>query len=276
MPIVPAILALPLLLPPRPSDAETGSAFAARVAELDDSSRYAAARDQILAGNVPDFLRDLVPVTLEGTDSAGGPREVTLFVTSDYLAIGCDDDHLQMPLDFLTAAEIARHTGFALPTPRVVDAIYEEAALRLEPIPLPPGNGMRSMAYVLEHKARVAAELDEQLDTGGAGAWLPGELVAGTNKDVVLTKELRARPGQEAIYGWHTSDGKPIQSLSLYHGSTYADYSHGIRLVANTILVDGEPMSYFAALADPAIAPLLSYEGPIASAERLLYPRAPR
>ena len=273
---IPAILALPLLLPPRPTDAETGSAFAARVASLDDSGRYAAARDEILAGNVPDFLRDLVPVTLEGTDSATGPHEVTVFVTPEYLAVGCDEDHIQMPLDFLTAAEIARNTGFALPTPRVVDAIYEEATLRLEPISLPPTSQMRSMAYVLEHKALVAAELDEQLDTGSAGSWLPGELVAGTNKDLVLTKELRVHPGQEAIYGWHTLDGKPIQSLSLWHGSTYADYSHGIRLVASTVLVDGEPMSYFAALADPAIAPLLSYEGPIVSAERLLYPRAPR
>jgi hypothetical protein len=264
-----------LAFPPRAEEAETGSEFAARIAPLGDHARYDAARDAILAGNVPDFLRDLVPVTIEGEDDDGVPHEVTLFVTPEYLAVGCDDDYVQMPLDFVTAAEIARRTGFALPTPRIVDAIYDEASLQLEPVPLPPGPQMRSMAYVLEHQERIAVERDEVLDTGGV-EWTPGELVAGTNKDVVITKELRARPGQEAIYGWHRTDGKPIQGLSLFHGSTYADYSHGIRLIASTVLVDGEPLSYFAALANPVIGPLLSYEGPIYRADRLLRPLLPR
>ena len=50
----------------------------------------------------------------------------------------------------------------------------------------------------------------------------------------------RANPGKIAIYGWHRLNGAPIQPLSTVHGACYADYSHGIRLVSETVLVDGK------------------------------------
>jgi hypothetical protein len=248
-------------LPARPSDAPTGTAFARAVADLGDHERYAAARDQILAGNVPDFLRTLVPVTLRG--AAAAAREVTVFVTPDYLSVGSEQDFLPIPLDFLTAASVAGQLGFALPTTRIVDVIYAQASVRLAPIPLPAGPQMRSMAYILEHRARVSVE---RASAAGAAT----ALVAGTQKDVVLTNRLRDMPDREAIYGWHRTDGTPIQPLSLVHGVGYADYSHGIRLVADTVLVDGRPRRYLDVLADPDVAPILSREGAIPDAAELL------
>lgn len=254
--------------PARPADALTGSAFAAHVAHLSESERYAATHDQVVAGNVPDFLRALVPIALERPAGVqAGPHEVTVFVTPDYLSVGTNEDHLTLPLDFVSAAAVARDLGFALPTTRIVDAIYTEAALRLDPIPLPAGPQMRSMAYILEHGIRVEAER-----AGRA----PGALVAGNQKDLVLTGRLRDMPDREAIYGWHRQDGRPIQPLSLVHGMHYADYSHGIRLVADTVLVDGAPRAYLAALADPEVAPWLSREGPIPDAAALMQPRDTR
>lgn len=254
--------------PARAADAPCGSAFAAQVALLGDHDRYLAARDQVLAGNVPSFLRTLVPIEIPRPASlVDGPENVTVFVAPDYLAVGSDSDWLTVPLDFVTGAEIARDLGFALPTTRIVDAVYREAAVHLEPIPLPPGPQMRSMAYILEHRDRIAAERGD-LPVGG--------LVAGTKKDVVLTGRLHAQPDREAIYGWQHLDGTPIQPLSLYHGSSYADYSHGIRLVSETILVDGVPRNYLSALSDPRIAPYLSEEGPIRDALGLMYPPGPR
>lgn len=254
-------------LPARPPDALTGSAFADRVASLGDRERYAAAEAEILAGNVPSFLRALVPITLaRPVGQQAGPAEVTVYVTPDYLSVGDDEDFLPVPLDFLTAARVADALGFALPTTAIVDEIYAEAALRLAPVPLPAGPAMRSMPYILEHSARIEAER--------AGR-PPGELVAGTKKDLVLTGRLRTLPEREAIYGWHRLDGKPIQPLSLVHGATYADYSHGVRLVSDVVLVDGQPRPYLAALADPEVAPLLSREGPIPDAVALMHPRAP-
>lgn len=250
--------------PTRSANALNGTAFAERVADLPEGERYDATRAQILAGNVPGFLRSLVPVTLtRPPKQIAGPEQVVVFVTPDYLSVGDDQDFLPVPLDFLAAAELAAELGFGLPTTRIVDAIYDMAALRLSPIPMTPGPQMRSMATIVEHRARIEAER--------AGR-PPGELVAGTKKDLVLTGRLRAMPDREAIYGWHRLDGQPIQPLSLVHGVRYADYSHGVRLVDDVVLVDGQPASYFAALADPLIAPLLSREGPIPDAEALMRP----
>ena len=264
---VPSASAAAEFIPVRPFNAPSGSDFASQVASLSDRERYQATLDQILSGNVPDFLRVLVPVALSRpSDVSAGASQVTVFVTPDYLSVGSDTDFLPVPLDFVTAAMVANTIGFALPTTRIVDAIYEAAALRLPPIPLPAGPYMRSMAYILEHRTRIEAE------AARAGRRV-GELVVGTKKDLVLSARLRTAQGREAIYGWHRLDGQPIQPLSLVHGDTYADYSHGIRLVSDTMLVDGQPHSYLAALADPLLAPLLSREGPIPDAVASMHPK---
>ncbi len=73
-----------------------------------------------------------------------------------------------------------------------------------------------------------------------------------------------------AIYGWHRGNGKPIQPLSTVHQQSYADYSHGIRLVSDTAFVNDRPVSLTQLLADPAYAPILSSEGPIRDPMALL------
>jgi hypothetical protein len=91
-----------------------------------------------------------------------------------------------------------------------------------------------------------------------------GALAAGIKKDVVVTNRLVERPDHVAIYGWHRLDGTPIQPLTTVHVNWYVDYSHGIRLVKRTVLVDGNPRDIRDVLADPVLHPLLSDEGPIA------------
>ncbi len=88
-----------------------------------------------------------------------------------------------------------------------------------------------------------------------------GALVAGHKKDVVIANKLFMTPGKVAIYGWHKSDGKPIQPLYTGHGASWVDYSHGIRLVSRRILVNGKAKTIDEVLADPALAILLSNEG---------------
>ncbi|MGA2877426.1 MAG: hypothetical protein ABSG13_00590 [Bryobacteraceae bacterium] len=90
-----------------------------------------------------------------------------------------------------------------------------------------------------------------------------GALVSGHKKDVVLTSRLTTHPGQIAIYGWHRATGAPIQPLSTMHGAGYADYSHGIRLVAKTAMIDGTLRLVSEILRDPTLARILSDEGPI-------------
>ena len=90
-----------------------------------------------------------------------------------------------------------------------------------------------------------------------------GELVAGVKKDVVVTNRLAEKPNRVAIYGWHKLDGKPIQPLSIVHSESYVDYSHGIRLMKRTVVVDGKPRDVRHALYSADLRDLLSDEGPI-------------
>lgn len=250
-----------LPLPERPRGAPGGHRFAAEVAPLPDADRYAAAVEQVLAGNIPAFLRPMTAVELVAPPSHDGPDRVTVFVTPDYLCLGGDDDFLRIPLDLPGACRVARRLHLALPTPRIVDAIYRHAATVLAPAPIPPSSLMRSMAVVQEHQAMIEAARHGRPIR---------PLLAGHKKDVVLTGRLHARPDRVAIYGWHRPDGRPIQPLSLVHGKGYADYSHGIRLLSRTVLVDGVPVDYFSALADPRIGPVLTREGTIPAGEGLL------
>lgn len=58
--------------------------------------------------------------------------------------------------------------------------------------------------------------------------------------------------------------------MSTVHGERYTDYSHGIRLVYDRILINGKEDSIFTAIQDPLTAPALTYEGIIANMKSLL------
>jgi hypothetical protein len=70
-------------------------------------------------------------------------------------------------------------------------------------------------------------------------------------------------PKPVVIYGWHQLNGQPIQPVYNGHGETYADYSHGIRLVLDSVLVDGVAKTFLQLLADPVFSVLISDEGVI-------------
>ena len=90
-----------------------------------------------------------------------------------------------------------------------------------------------------------------------------GAIVAGVKKDVVITNRLGEKPNRVAIYGWHKLDGQPIQPLTIVHVNWYVDYSHGIRLLKRTVMVDGKPRDVRAILHSAELCGLLSDEGPI-------------
>ncbi len=249
-------------IPHRASDAPVGSEFARRVESLSGPERDAQIRAELLAGNVPQFLRRLAPVTVAGSDSAH-PVQITVCVLPDYLAVGSDADFVFVPLGLEAALDVAGRFGFDLPTPKLVDAIYAESAVKLAPQPLPAGDQMRSTDYVVHHTQLIASQRSE------LGAPL-GQLTAGDKKDLVLTSRLWMVPGRVAIYGWHRAVNEPIQPLSTVHGARYADYSHGVRLVSSIVYVNGVRRSIEEVLAEPALSALLTREGPLTRiAERL-------
>ncbi len=253
-------------IPARPADAVSGSEFARRTTGKSGGERQREAVAELERGNVPEFVRTLVPVRTRYAPPGGETVTATLWVSPDYLAIGDDGDFLRIPLTYPSATRVAARWHFVLPTRKIVDAIYEQAPSQLEPRPMKPGPKMRSSVYYLAHQRTI----EEQL----AGRPL-GELVAGHKKDVVLTNRLKTKKGRIAIYGWHQAKGRPIQPLSTVHDARYADYSHGLRLVYEKVWIDGEPRSFYELIEDPELAPVLSYEGAIAGARALLRPPPP-
>jgi len=242
-------------IPGRATGAPGGKQFAQTVQSLSGVERDALTQSELLSGNVPQFLRRLIPVTVSGSDAAH-PVQLTVCVLPDYLAVGSDTDFVFVPLGLEAALDVAQRFGFDLPTPKLVDAIYEESAVKLSPTPLPSGDQMRSTPYFVYHSELITRQRN------ALGAPL-GELTAGDKKDLVLTSRLWQIPGRVAIYGWHRAAHQPIQPLSTVHGARYADYSHGVRLVSGTAYVNGVKRSIADVFAEPGLAALLTSEGPL-------------
>lgn len=263
------LLALPLLcataqtlnLPPRPTTAPTGTQFTNIISALPRDERERWIYAEIIIGNVPTWLRTLKPITV----SAGG-NTATYHVTPDYLAVGSDTDYFLTPMTPLLAQRLADRLGATLPTRKMVNQIWTNAAVKLSPSPIPPSDEMITVPVFAQHNAMVRTQRDATTNTHPLGA-----LVAGTKKDVIISNEITNRPPppRVVIYGWHYPDGSFIQPLSAVHENTYADYSHGIRLVQTNLLLNGAPSTVAAVLASPTLNSLLSDEGPI------LQPRYP-
>jgi len=220
---------------------------------------------EIFAGNMPSRARTLSAVSWSGVaaDNAGTliVHKVTIYAACDYLGVGNDEKSLRVPLTPETAQRIADRLNCILPTPLIVDRIYQAAPTKLAPQPFSPD--VYDITAVSTWQLNSAA-IDNQL------ADLPSRagIIAGHKKDVVITRRLAEKHASPrvAIYGWHQLTNKPIQPLSLVHSSNYLDYSHGIRLVSDRMEIDGETTSIQSVLMHPEYATLLSGEGALRTA----------
>jgi uncharacterized protein (TIGR02594 family) len=154
----------------------------------------------------------------------------TIWVMPDYYKRG----GVRIPVDVAEAERIRREMSqelgvtLSLPTAAMVDSIWRAADVKLAPHPLTDRNtgnprfyesgpgGMTDPKWIAFHNDIIETQL------GGRTG-----LIAGHKKDILRNP---AR-GKVRIYGWHQSNGRPIQPDSNPHGADYADYSHGLRLV---------------------------------------------
>lgn len=250
-------------LPPRPQDARGGREFLESIKHLKPGpERDKAILDEIMKGNIPDGLRELKEVTVSRQSKDGQTHSLTMHVMPDYLSIGSDDDSVRIPMTPAVAQAIADRTGTSLPTDRMVDDIHSQAdrQLHLDPFAWKPGNeharNMQSIDYYQQHDGRIDAQL-------GAGQ-RQGRLLSGHKKDLVIPQ----KDGQVAIYGgrW-PGTGKRVQPYSNLHERTYEDYSHGARLVAQEVILDGQRRQLSEVLADPNLAPLVTRFPPTGSGD---------
>ena len=245
-----------LAFPARPADAPIGSKFQEQIATLPRQEREAAVLCEITRGNIPEFLRRLKPIRIEATDDTGVKHVGSYFVMCDYLAIGTDEDFFRVPITPQTATAIADTVDGSLITAKVSDDVFAASELKLDPKPLTKNRDSVS-AFWQHHRI-----IEEQLHDKPRGA-----LITGIKKDVVLSNRLREKPHKVAIYGWHHPDGRPIQSLYVGHVDWYVDYSHGVRLMSNQMLVDGQSWKVADVLKDAQLHRLLSDEGPLDTIE---------
>jgi hypothetical protein len=231
-----------------------GRAIFADARTLTGSAREVFFLGQIQGRAVPRFMSSFQKVTLRGRDGSGRDHVLEVWVSPDYLAVGTDADFVRVPLTPGSAQRVCDRNRSLLPTRKLVDAIYRQARVKLNPQPLPPGRAMTKTDYFKRHNDEIERQLRRTRVPLSA-------LKAGHKKDLVITPRLQARRGRVAIYGWHRPGGKAIQPLSTVHTSSYVDYSHGVRLVLDAVRLDGRVHSAAAILRDPVLHPLLSDEG---------------
>ena len=254
------IFAQNLPLPARDKHALDGTDFAQKISALDLAAREKIITDEIFAGNVPTFLRQFCAVTVTNV-SAGLTNVATFFAAPDYLAIGSDENYLLIPISPNTAQRIADSVGCVLPTRKMVDEIYAAAAVKLTPSPIPPSPAMTTVPVFVQHNETVGTQRAAFFNSQPFGA-----LVAGHKKDVVISARLAGVTNKVAIYGWHQTNGVPVQPLYLGHTAAWVDYSQCIRLILQTMIVNGAQKPVAAVLADPKLCGLISDEGVMTNA----------
>ena len=235
--------------PGRQPNALSGTEFYKQAFPFSWEQRDSLAVAEVLAGNLPAFLKKFVPVPVQVTDSASGKTvKAVYFVAPDYLSVGSNHDWVRVNISPMAAQKIADSLQCFLPTRKMVNDIYRAASVKLEPLPL---YALRDSTPTMYHHHLMI----EGQRKGQKG------LIAGIKKDVVISGKIaRDKPGRVAIYGWHKPDGKPIQPLYTGHVNWWVDYSQGIRLVYRKIKVAGKWMDYTEVLGDSFLKRLLCDE----------------
>ncbi len=258
-----ACLAQTLPLPARGTNSISAADFIRQIGPLPLAEREQVIASEILSGNVPSRVRELHPVTLSQV-ADGKTNVATFFVTRDYLGVGHDTDFFRTPLTPATAQRIADELGCTLPTRKMVDAIHGAAGIKLTPQPIPPNAAMTTVPVFAVHNEFIRTQLFAIGVSPTSTA-----LIAGHKKDVVIPTNLAALTDNVAIYGWHRTNGTAIQPLYTKHRADWVDYSHGIRLVQQQMILNGQTTTVARVLADPKLASLLSDDGVIAQSRYL-------
>lgn len=261
-----------LNVPPRATNALTGTQFANIISAMPAPTASSFEREhwifvQVANGNVPNWLRTLKPVTV----SYSG-HTATYYVTPDFVAIGSDSDYFLEPMTPLLAQRLGDRLGYSLPTRKMSNQIWTNAAFKMAPVSIPPSADMITVPIFAQHNQIVRTQR-----VAFTNSYPLGSLVAGNKKDVVIStliySNLQAQvPKPVVIYGWHYQTGAAIQPLYNGHEETYADYSHGTRFVQMSMTVDGSANTVTNVLTNPSLAGLLSDES-VAPSFTIPFPR---
>ncbi len=208
---------------------------------LSPQSRDSFILEAMKRGEMPQLLQQWKRITVQGADANGRKLHLHYWVTPDYLALGTDKDFFRLPLTRASAESIAAFYQCILPTRKMVNDIYQHASVICDPLPM---YALRDSLPTFYH---------HQLMIEGQRQGRKG-LIVGIKKDIVQADSMNMSPYQQkiAIYGWHRTNGKPIQPLYKKHSARYVDYSHGVRLVFRKMKLNGKWVDWQELIQNPA------------------------
>src|SRR5262249_49503455 len=138
--------------------------------------------NQVSIGNIPSWMRTLVPVTVNQTIS-GTPHSLTYYVAPDYLAIGSDQDYFLEPTTPILAQRIANLLNCTLPTRLMLNQIWTNSPVQLTASTVTPTNNNNSTVPVfILQDTNVMAKRNAVTNT-----YPLGTLVSGDKKDEIIS-----------------------------------------------------------------------------------------
>ncbi len=183
----------------------------------------------------------------------------------DYFSIGNNEDFFYVPMTPILAQRVANFLKCNLPTKKMVNLIYKNASIKLQPLPITPTKAMVTVPVFIVHSNLIKTQLKPYLTEHNQS-----QLTAGHKKDVIISNKIYSeKMPKVVIYGWHKLNGTPIQPLYNKHQNTWADYSLGIRLINRKVFVNGKKSTINKVLATKKLNALLSDEGVI---KKAIYP----
>ncbi|MCC6558180.1 MAG: hypothetical protein IT372_34980 [Polyangiaceae bacterium] len=219
--------------------------------------RPGPAREEAILGAVREGR--YVPVSWVEVRSEAAGHEAALFVSADALRVGDAEGSIRINASARTMQRIVDLLECVMPTTRICDLVWEQATVRLRPSIQTPDALMATVGRMVRHHHAI-----EQKLAGRTG------LIENVGKHWVISNRLRWTRRLAANYGWFDAaalyaSGKHRvwQPLGLAHDLEHVDYSQVVRLVQRRCLVDGVERDLADVMRDPALAPLVSSEGPL-------------
>lgn len=202
-----------------------------------------------------------------------GSHRGEFLVMADALKI----DGVRVNVTAETQQHIADALGCCLPTAKILDEVWQQRSVTLQPSPQSITSTTQAMK---DHSDRI----DKQLAALGN----PEGLLATVGKHWILDNGLwtvNRVPLQACNYGWHFRPGTSFQGINgnvtaslikdsetgqyvhmiqtrgWHHDQRHVDYSQVCRLVANSCRIDGALSSLPDVLVDPELSSLVSVDG---------------
>mgnify|MGYP007060732291 FL=1 len=109
-----------LPVPPRSSNALSGSAFVNLIWSMPRDQREEQIYSQVISGNIPEFMRQLNTITANA-NIGGSNYTVKYFVIPEYLAVGSDSDYFLTPMSPIVAQRICNALNCTMPTKKMAN-----------------------------------------------------------------------------------------------------------------------------------------------------------